>query len=377
MADEQQEQQNTTGFQAPPKVSAFAAAAKANIDQQEAAEKLEFDKVAPIQQQRENEQVIPKLPEKKAAEEPKLGDEDMPPEIKSDKGKENWRTWKQKYSKLETDYSESQKKITEYEAKLKAEVDRLTGEMSRRVDPTEYEALKKERDEVQFKLRLKDVQEDPSWQSQIVKPMSDALELARQNCPRENRVQLERLLTQAPSDERTDAIEELVSGLSPLKQTNIARAMNEVDAVMKKRESLLADSKGLVQRYEEFQKRTAEESKLSARRELETEADAVLNAAIKSGFGIFKDSPENVTLARQYATSDLSARDRAHIAAWAVQGQKLTPLLQEAAAEIEKLKGQIAKMTATAPRGGSAAAAPQTGKPASFREAVLGYTDPA
>lgn len=371
---------NETTFTPPPAESAFAKAAAAAMDPttpvvpEEAALQEQAPPPPAPKKEGNKPDLVPPPQAKadKAADKPS-DESDMPPEIKSDEGRKNWRTWKEQHSKLEAEHASLKKEREEAEKALKAEIERLTREVGQRPDPKDFEAIKKEREEAQFKLKLKDVTEDPSWQKEIERPLADWLEKARTNAPRESRTQLERLLLQPPSDERNDAIEQLVVGLSPLKQTAIANAMIEIDKVNARKTALLSDHKRLVTEFETYTKREQEERKAAEYQAIENAAKSIISKLSdpQTGFGVLKGNKENAETAIRYATAELTPSDRATLAAWAVQGQKSQELLTAAADEIGKLKAQVAKLTSVTPGGGSQLSSQPKTEPTGFVEAVL------
>jgi DNA repair exonuclease SbcCD ATPase subunit len=288
--------------------------------------------------------------------------------VKSEAGKQSWRTWKEKHAKLEADYLEAQKR----ENAVKSEVERLQKEYQQRVDPKDVEALKKERDEIALRLRIHDVREDPSWQKEIERPLAEAMAKAKSSVRPEHRVALERLLAQPPSDERFDAIEQIVSELSPLRQQQVATQLAEVDRINQRREALMSDQKSLADRFAAFKREEEERAATSSKAELEQTVEAVLKRASdpQNGLGVFQSDRDAVEQARTYAMADPSPQNRANLAAWAVQGQRSVALLKAAGAEIEKLNAQISKLTQAQPTGGTAAPGSAPKKPMSFVEAI-------
>lgn len=291
--------------------------------------------------------------------------EDMPAEIKSEAGKKSWQKYKEETA---AKIAEFEKQTSSVRSELEKATKALEEARKNAVDPAEIERLRKEKADIQkekedlyTRLRLKDIQEDPSWRADIEVPRQTALQDAKSNVPKEIRSHLERLMAEPPSDERNDAIEELVRDLSPLKQTNVAMAVRQHDAVLKKQEALLSNHKTLVSEYDQFQQNRTRSEQERAQKELETTVDSILAAASDpvKGMGVFQPTDskdeskqqalERVRLAREMAMADPTPRNRANMAAWAVQGQQSIPLLNAAREEIVRLQAQLKKFESGSP----------------------------
>lgn len=348
----------------PQPESAFAQAFKAALENppQETAEAPE----APQAPQAKPVTPLPQATEKPPeATKPPAEDLEMPAEIKSEKGRNSWKEWKAKFDAVAKERDEFQTKLKETEAGLKSDLQRVQSELDsakkNAIDPKEIEALKAERDEIRLRLRMRDVKEDPSWKSEIEQPLELALQEAQMNVPKELRTTLKRLMLEPPSDARQDAIEQLIGELSPLKQVNVANALRAADAVNAKQAALLSNQKQLTEQYESYQKAERERQEAHKRSEFEKSVDEILSRATDpvKGLGVFQpidDKPESkqaaleaARLARQYAAAEPNGRNMANLAAWAVQGEKSIPLLQAAHAEIQRLNAQLEKLTSKSP----------------------------
>lgn len=382
----------------PPSGSDFAAHVRKLMAEDAPAPNPQGAPAAPAPEQKpdaapkpESKSVIPdlELPKQEAKKpDAKPADDDTPPEVKTEEAKKGWKTWKAQHEAVLKERDELKAKFAETETTLKGQLDAINRELAearkRVVDPKEIEALKGERDELRHKIKLKAVEEDPSWQQEISKPIEDALSKARINAPKEIRGTLEKLMQLAPSEERQDAIDKLLEehGVSEYKRGVIGAAQATLDNVLAKKSALLSDQKRLVEQYEQFQKQSAEQKLASQRQQLEEAADAVLRVAAdpEKGLGVFKpatDTPEArqaandaVNTARHWATADLDPRSRANLAAWAVHGQHATKLLAAAEQELTKLRSQVEKLTAATPSGGASNPAPKVDEPAGFVDAV-------
>lgn len=325
-------------------------------------------------------------PKKEAAKPQSKEADDAPPEVKTEESRKGWKEWKAKHEAVLKERDEFKQKYTETETSLKQQIDQVNRELAEAkkgfVDPKEIETLKAEREDLRLRLKLKDVQEDPSWKGEIEQPLSAAIEDARQNAPKESRALLARLMMEPASEARNDAIEDIVRDLSPLKQFNIAQAIKTADTVNAKKSALLADQKRLAASYEEFQRTSAERESAESRAKLESAVEAVLKQATdpENGLGVFKPvdatpeaksaAQEAAHKARRWASSDLKPDDRARLAAWAVQGEQSVKLLSAAHSEIVKLQKQIDSLTTATPSGGASTGESKSSKPLSFIEAV-------
>lgn len=370
----------------PQPESAFAQAFKAALENppQGTAEAPETPQAPQAKPVTPTPQAAEKPPE---ATKPPAEDLEMPAEIKSEKGRNSWKEWKAKFDAVAKERDEFQTKLKETEAELKSDLQRVQSELDSAkksaVDPKEIEALKAERDEIRLRLRMRDVKEDPSWKSEIEQPLEAALQEAQMNVPKELRTTLKRLMLEPPSDARQDAIEQLIGELSPLKQVNVANALRAADAVSAKQAALLSNQKQLTEQYESYQKAERERQEAHKRSEFEKSVDEILSRATDpvKGLGVFQpidDKPESkqaaleaARLARQYAAAEPNGRNMANLAAWAVQGEKSIPLLQAAHAEIQRLNAQLEKLTAKSPTSTST----PTGAQSQPTAKVVGFAD--
>jgi hypothetical protein len=298
--------------------------------------------------------------------------DDLPPEVKSEAAKSNWKKlkeFKEAAEKRATEFEERMKVIqAEKEAREKEFAD-----LRSQYNPDEIAKIKAEREQLHSQLRMRDVQALPEFKRFYTDPIEGAIKTATSLVPEEKRRQAEWLLRQPESPDRTAALESLAEGLSPLAAGRFGAVLDNLESKRSDMQSVLANEKDLVAGYEAQQIASRNKAIEAASRQL-AESKIPVFTKIDGNDAHNKAVDESFQLAAKYATVSAPSQV-AQLAHWAVVGQRIFPNLQEALKRAEKAEAQIAKMTAAAPKpgatpsGGAAKGTPAATKK-SFTEAM-------
>jgi hypothetical protein len=323
------------------------------------------------------------LPDADPAPEPPPNPDDLPPEVKSDAAKSNWKKLKESKEAAEKRAIEFEEQMKVIQAEKEAR-EKEFADLRSQYNPDEIAKIKAEREQLHSQLRLRDVQALPEFKRLYTDPIEGAIKTATSLVPEDKRRQAEWLLRQPESADRTAALESLAEGLSPLAAGRFGAVLDNLESKRSDMQSVLANEKDLVAGYEAKVKQDQEQ--LTARQiaSRNKAIEAASRQLAESKIPVFtkidgndahnKAVDESFQLAAKYATvSDPS--QVAQLAHWAVVGQRIFPNLQEALQRAEKAESQIAKMTAAAPKpgatpsGGAAKGTPAATKK-SFTEAM-------
>lgn len=308
---------------------------------------------------------------------PEAAGDDAPPEIKSAAGKTDWMKIKERASAAE-------KRASEFEAKLNTETTTLKEQLAAKekeiaearaaFDPAEVARLREEHAALKSELNLADVTKTPEWRQHFVVPIENATKAALDLIPEESKRLAKWYLDQPDSPERTQALEDMMAGMSALRVGKFSNALTAIDSTRERANALLAENQGLVER---FQKGRETEAQLRTAKQKQDEDKAF--AAVRDRVVAFKmpwdsdpanydkSASEGIEKARQY----FGAQDtdtRARVAHWAAFGEAALPQIKSLQEQLAAEKATVAKLTAAgtkAPGGsgatGGGAAAPAKG----------------
>lgn len=314
----------------------------------------------------------PAKPDEKKAEAtpptPPAADDDAPAELKGNE--KQMSRWKQLRMQEEQARKERDEFKTKYETETKtlgeraAQVEKELTETKARFNPEEYERLKTEREELFQKVRLLDVTRTPEWQKEFNVPMERAVKHVVAQVAEENKAKVEWLLKQPPSNQRTEALEEIASDMGPLRAGQIGIGVAAYDDVRSRMEAVLADEKNLVERHTQFQKEQDEAnqaaSKLKVAKEFEATFETVKKDFAESGLPIFTRIEGNeahnaevekaINEAKSLAQNDDRAV-RTRLAFGAVMGKHAVTALNAIIDENKKLTEMVAQFQRGLPSG--------------------------
>jgi len=296
-------------------------------------------------------------PKETDAEEPEIPPPDT---IKSTKAAEDWK-------KADLLRRQTIKEKRQLEVQLKATKDELEKARKSPMASAEVEALKKERDELDARLRVLDIERHPKFIAHFTQKLNQQVEMAKSIVGPDQAAKVEAVLKMPDSPARTEQLDAIVEGLSPSRQTRLGNVLGMLDALNSERASELAkaaESRELLIESERAQMAQQEQNfeatfsrELAAASDGETGVPAFQaradDAAWNSGL------QNRVSLAKAIYTGKLQAPERAKAALWAATAPVLLQQNLALTQELARLQGELARA-----RGGASAPMPGAGAPA-------------
>lgn len=297
-------------------------------------------------------------------------DDDLPSEVKSDKGKEGW-------TKIKARATEAEKRAAEFEAKLNTETATLKEQLAAKekeiaearaaFDPAEVARLREEHAALKSELNLADVTKTPEWKQHFVAPVENATKAALELVPDESKRMAKWYLEQPDSPERTQALEDLMGGMTPLRIGKFTAALTVIDSTRERAAALLADNQNLVERVQKGRATEAELRTKQQQLEEQKAFDAVKNKVVafkmpwdSNPETYDKAANEGIEKARQYFGVQ-DPETRARVAHWAAFGEAALPQIKSLQEQLAAERATIAKLTAAstkAPGGSGGSSAP-------------------
>ena len=309
-----------------------------------------------------DEEVSAKPAKKEPARAP---DDDTPPEVKSEAGKNAWKTYKERLKATEKERDELKLKYeteTKGFAAKQAELEQKMTEAKAAYDPVEFERLKKEKDELWNTVRRTKVTELPEFKRNFTEPLDRITKAALESVTPDKRPQLEWLLKQPNSTDREERLNDLTSSLSSITTARLANAVVQVDEIRDRMNNVLAQEKEVSDAYEaqqlQIKERTTAQQKIDAQKAIEEAAAEIRNSKLPGFTEIEGDTAHNAAVAAAFEKAKslgfnlAEKNDRrgiAKIAHMAVLTETLIPMLQKQFSEMEELKATIAKLQANQP----------------------------
>lgn len=300
-------------------------------------------------------------------------EDDMPPEIKSEKAKEGWREVKKNLAEARKAEAELKAKVADYEKKLaESAAPRVPEELNQRLA-----ALQKEADDLSERLRVADVERHPRFQQYFEGKTAALTEAAKAVVGTEHVAKLERILKVADDEARTNLLDELMGEITPSRAARLGAVIADIEALQRERAAEIGKSK---ERWTQLQAQTQAEQTAKLR-EREALADRLVSAAtemeaFKLGDGADAARAAEVetykTFVKQALTGRLEGQDEQFMPLMAVEGlhlkAKVVPALLAKVADLEK---RIADINAAQPRPGGGGSGEQAGdKPKGFLDVM-------
>ncbi len=311
------------------------------------------DKLPPLSQPKTPAAVdIPKA----EAEEPEIPPPDT---IKSTKAADDWR-------KADALRRQTIKEKRVAEAALKAATAELEKLRKSPFSSTEVEALKKERDELDARLRVLDIERHPKFIAHFTEKLKQQAAMAKTIVGKDRADAVETVLKMADSPQRTEQLDKLMEELSPSQQSRLGNVLGMLDMLAAEREAELeksAQSRELL-----IESERAESARQQAAFEAAFTDELAAASATESGIAAFQqrgddaswnaDLGNRVTLAKAIYAGRLPVQDRARAALWAATAPLLLQQNLALAQETARLQSELARA-----RNGGAAPAPGAGAP--------------
>ena len=336
--------------------------------------------------------VEPKAPETKAPE-AKLApaDDEIPADVKSESAKKGWSALKEEKARLAKERDEWKTKYeSEFPTTKKAleERERELNEVKSKFNPDEIEKLRKERDELDERLKLTDITSSKGYQDRFIKPVKEAIKTAVDAFPADHQARAKYLLNQAPSSERTDQLEALIeeAGLGRLKAGLVGNSILSIDRVKAEHDALMANQSEVVKAHEEY-KQNQTKAQLAATQAEWDKALQTVRSKVESAKYPFlsKIDPTAEGASAHNAAVDealreaaewskaSTAEERLHVAHLAAIGKRSLNELATTRKELAEIRAQLAKLTAASPKSGAPSGEAKKGPSKSpFTEALRG-----
>lgn len=109
--------------------------------------------------------------------------------------------------------------------------------------PADYEQLKKERDAYDEQLKLLNVERHPKFKAYYEGKTNTVIESAKRIVGKDKANDVERILKMPDGDFKDTQLEELISDLSPIKQSQVGAAINELSRIESERQGEIANAK--------------------------------------------------------------------------------------------------------------------------------------
>lgn len=218
----------------------------------------------------------------------------------------------------------------------------------------EAKRLKTERDEYDRILREVAAERHPDLIGPINKKVNDAVELAKMAVPAEQREAVAALLRQPESDQRDDAIENVLEGLSTMKRNRLIRAIQDVDVANRERSQLAQHSQQMI----EQRQKEAQMAMAKAAQEFDAELNDWTNP--ENGVSILTEKSGDldhntrrasiVEQAKAIFNGKLTPREVSRAAIWASLAPALMEQAKGQASEIDKLRARITELEGGGPK---------------------------
>jgi hypothetical protein len=330
----------------------------------------------------ESEDVLPRVaaakkPEAKAEVKPEEAASTQPeiklPDTASPKAREAWDALKKAHSSRE-------------EA-LRKEIETLKKTAAAPASNDQYEALKKEHEAVLQELAKVNVQSHPKFKQYFDGNMQRAIAIAKGVAGKENEERVQKILLMEDPIEQESAMDDLMLELSPTKQAQMGAIVLGVRSLQAERAAELAKANEHVGRLREEQQAEAQKRIESAKQAMESEISSFQG---DDGLPVFQkrtgDTAEDkewnaavdktIERARKIFMGDkVPAQQLARASLYAAAFPTLVKQMHSQAERIAQLEGELQKMTAAEPGGGTSSAgfgdAGGEKAPKSFTERVL------
>lgn len=276
---------------------------------------------------------------------------DVPKEYKPGemRGK-NWDRLHAKSDHFETLAQQREAEATALRAELEAAKSaKATGVLSEETKAM-LESLQKERD--QYKSQLQAFAGERIFDTESKPRREAAISKAKQAVAPSDIKNIEMLLQTPGSAWREEQLNQIISGLTPLRATQLANAVAEWDGLDLEREA--ARARG----GEMLQKNILSHNEQQARENQERiqRATTTFEAELKEWEPVGLNAEEIASARSVYSGQGATLQDASRAALWAVAGPRVATQLQEAQSRVEELEGQLAKLRGAQPGVGASAA---------------------
>lgn len=302
-----------------------------------------------------------KAPEKTAEAKAEPAKTEEPPEEKWPRSAKDWDAFKSKRK-------EKEEALVKERDAIKTEKDALSKEIEtlKKQGPSpELDGLKKERDALSERLRLVDVERHPKFQAYFENKTTAQLELAKRIVGTESAEAMVKALQMPDGSAKELQLEQLTSGLSMLKQSQLGSIITALDQIQSEKQQAINDAKTNYEEMTKSEKTKAIKQQQDQTAFVEKTFNDMLSKAqdTKEGSFLFQkrenDSAWNaevdqrIAVAKQLFTGQSKPEQLAQASfyAAALPAMLQTYMKEKEAStkEIESLKAQVAKLTSANP----------------------------
>jgi hypothetical protein len=292
--------------------------------------------------------------------------DDTPREVKSEAGKNAWKTVKAERdqlakerdelrAKLESGGKESQTRISQIEAELnKAKAE---------FDPVKFKQLSEEREQLWSTVRHLNVQALPEFKKNFTEPLKQLTQGVLASVSEADRPGLDWLLKQPQSAQRDQKLDEIMIGLSPLAASRIGNTVTRIDEIRARMENVLAQEEEVSKQYEAQQ--AADRERQTAQKKLEREqvlsavASSIRSQKFPGLTEVDGDDKHNASVNAAFAQAETLTKELldnpdaeriAKISFLATAYQAAIPSMKRQFEKLQEAEATIAKLTAAQPR---------------------------
>lgn len=276
-------------------------------------------------------------------------DDDVEPKDLSPEQKTNWKNWR-----------ESKKLVQKELETVKSELETLKKNGHHNQEwIKEKDALVKEREDLLKRLQVTNIERDPRFQAYFTNREKVLVEQAKR-IGGDQGPRLVAILSMPDGDQRTAALDEILSGLPLSAQSRIGAIVNGVDGLRAEKEQELAKA------HETFESMQREEQ--SKRAEFNARAQALLEDTLsktpflanREGDDEFNAANQSTKeLAKHIYSGNIDLQQKARASVWAALAPRLLNDLRGRDQEIAELRKENASLKAAQPSGGSGGGEPQ------------------
>lgn len=305
-------------------------------------------------------------------------EDDAPSEIRSTAGKTDW-------AKLKQARIDAEKRAAEFEAKFNTETTTLKEQLAAKekeiaaaraaFDPDEVRRLREEHAALKNEINLADVTKSPEWRQHFVVPIENATKAALDLVPEESKPMAKWYLDQPDSPQRTQALEDMMAGMSLLKVGKFTNALTAIDSTRERANALLSENQQLVEKFQKGRETEAQLRTAKQRQEEQSTFKAIQERVVAAKIPWASDpasydkaAAESLAKAEAYFGAG-DTETRARVAHWAAFGEAALPQIKSLMEQLAAERATIAKLTAAGTKspsgtgtGGSAPAAPKGGE---------------
>lgn len=264
------------------------------------------------------------------------GDDLVPPADAFDKGPNRPRTqqWRELHAQKDKVVAERDAALKQLET-FKSQTNGVPKEVQDRL--TQLEQLNAD---LQARLEIVDVEQSPKYQAQF-KPLRDsAIAMAKAAVGPEKAAQIEELMKLPESGYRDDAISQILQELSPARQGRLNTAIAEYEKLGFQTQELKKNGREIYQQMKLEAEQNAKAHQEYRRSQLNSEFEAEIKDWASVGM-----TEEEVGFARNIFLDgkDVSSRDLARTAIWAVHGPKAAATAMKLQEENAALRAELAR----------------------------------